>query len=147
MSLESGRPGAEPGPASESGSEAEFAAALRDLLRSSERQLDFNATTRLAAARARAMAEADAARRAPAWFRAVPAGAFAATVIAVVAMWALLPAGFHGPSTAPQTLQSAALSPADTPETLDVLSDDGASLAVSEDLDFYQWLDDADGSV
>lgn len=110
----------------------EFAESLRGLLRDSENRLDFNATTRLAAARARAIEQAGRFRWRR-WTLVIPGAALAAALV-----WALLLPGGLMPSRTPH-------SPAATPADVMESSADEAELLIN--LEFYQWLDESGGNV
>jgi hypothetical protein len=110
----------------------EFAESLRGLLRDSENRLDFNATTRLAAARARALDQAGRFRWRR-WTLVIPGAALAAALV-----WALLLPGEFMLSRAPR-------SPAATPVDVVESSADEAELLIN--LEFYQWLDEAGDNV
>ena len=116
--------------------ETEFAESLRDLLRQSEARVDFVTASRLAAARARALAAPRAGLRwQRPWLWLAP-GALAAGL----AMWMVLPHMQPMPLSAPLPQESTQQSIA-----MDVLTNDEA-IAVYQDLDFYQWLQDTNGA-
>jgi hypothetical protein len=124
----------------ESGSErddAAFAESLRQLLRESEQALDFNATARLGAARARALDQVGRRRPWPRWTLAVPGTVAAAALAGVL----LLP---H--FQAPQEPEGGAR-PLSQPELLESYVDDTDTLGLYEDLEFYQWLEETGGSA
>jgi hypothetical protein len=113
-----------------------FADSLRDLLRQSEQEVDFVTSARLAAARERALAIPRASQRWPRSWLWIAPGALAAGL----AMWMVLPRMQPMPMNAPLPQESAQQSIA-----MDVLTNDEA-IAVYQDLDFYQWLQDTNGT-
>ncbi len=112
----------------------EFAQSLRGLLRDSEEELDFNATTRLAAARARALDRIGRRGWWTRWTITVPGAAMAAAL-----MWALLLPREFAPAPAASRPQAAI-----QVEVMESFADE-ADLLV--DFEFYQWLDEAGDSV
>lgn len=81
------------------------------------------AKRRLHQARQRALTQARRPRRRPLW---LPAGAMAATALALVVGWQQFPV--HAPSTTPPAPQNTASQPEDAPADM------------YRDLDFYIWL-------
>jgi hypothetical protein len=109
-----------------------FAESLRELLRDSENRLDFNATTRLAAARARALDQAGRFRWRR-WALAIPGAALTAALV-----WALL---LPGELKLPRAPHPPTATPVDVMES----SADEAELLIN--LEFYQWLDETGDNV
>lgn len=112
-----------------------FQESLRELLRESEKTVDFIAASRLGAARARAV-EAAAATALPrsGWWT-VPGAAVTALALAwlLVTGRILTPwAGSGNAAAVPQV------------EVIETLADDKTT-GVYDDLEFYQWLADTDG--
>jgi hypothetical protein len=116
--------------------DAAFAAALRDLLRDSEKQIDFRTAARLSAARARAVEEAGRpVRHALRW--AVPFGS--AIAVATMFAWLMLSRETIAPLAQPAATPQA--------EVLETIADDGDALGVYQDIEFYQWLAETNGRV
>lgn len=103
-----------------------LARAAAKILRQSER-VDSDTAQRLAAARRHALSVAGKPAMARRWL--VPAGAFAALVLAVLML-----------RPQPQATQAPVMADAHGIDALDLLTDD-MSPAFYRDLEFYQWLE------
>ena len=109
-----------------------FDESIRQLLRSSENDIDFVSASRLRAARARAVDAARSSERAARWWT-VPGAALSALGLA----WLLVAGHIHRP------LPGASPGAVPQVEVIETLADDKTN-GVYEDLEFYQWLADAD---
>lgn len=109
-----------------------FEQSLRDLLRDSERGIDFVSSSRLSAARARAVDAARRPGRSLAGWWTVPGALLSAVVLAWVLVPGHLISSGGGAAPVPQV------------EVIETLADDKTT-GVYDDLEFYQWLADTDG--
>lgn len=106
-------------------SERALALRLRQRLRDSE-SLDFVTTSRLSAARARALDGRDAGRRSTWWWAS---GGLAAAAVAVIAVLVFAPA-LRTPGVVAEPAAA---------DSLDILTDD-VDPELYEDLELYRWL-------
>jgi hypothetical protein len=128
-------------------SDAAFAAALSELLRSSETGLDFVLRNRLSAARARALDGS----RGLLWSQwHVVGSAVAGGVMLLTLMFGALrqspPPALSGRSM-PMAASSVSDNRLSAVDIADFLDDGGDRIAVYENLDFYQWYAEADGNA
>ena len=118
-------------PGQDKSTEDHFEQSLQDLLRNSEKDIDFVSSSRLRAARARAVEAARMPGRSLAGWWTVPGALMSALVLA----WLLIPGRVFSPGGGTVAVPQV--------EVIETLADDKTS-GVNEDLEFYQWLADTD---